>query len=285
MNFFYFLIQTNIFISLAAVALTLETQIQLGQEPTLHPYIFIILFATLFEYNLHRFITVIKNPNFLSEEKHGWVKQNRLAFYVLVIACVFGFIVAIALAKKEVLATLFPIGVITLLYSVPILKIKNAFFRLREIPLLKIFLISLVWSFATILLPVVQSSQIYDSANVLLMLAERFTFVFAISIPFDIRDMKTDRELGIKTIPLLIGEKNATRVSTFALFLFLVLCVTHYTGTAQNSLLLPLIISALSTYLFITLEKVRQAKHYHYFVLDGTLLLQGLLVILFYWIL
>lgn len=36
------------------------------------------------------------------------------------------------------------------------------------------------------------------------MLVERFFFVFAITIPFDIRDIEADKQAGLKTIPLLI---------------------------------------------------------------------------------
>ena len=73
-------IQSNIYISLAAVALTVATQVQLGMRPQWHPYLFIIFFATLFEYNLHRLITVLTNKDALKSEKHRWVNENLKAF-------------------------------------------------------------------------------------------------------------------------------------------------------------------------------------------------------------
>ena len=66
MKSFSFLIDSNIYISFAASMLAFETQIQLGMKPQLHPYVFIIFFATLFEYNIHRLILVLTNKDALN---------------------------------------------------------------------------------------------------------------------------------------------------------------------------------------------------------------------------
>ncbi|MBK6522328.1 MAG: hypothetical protein IPG08_08305 [Sphingobacteriaceae bacterium] len=102
------LINSNIYISLAAVVFTIETQIQLGMRPQWHPYLFLILFATLCEYNVHRFITVITNKAALNSEKHKWVKDNLIAFYALVVLSVVGFIVTAFMAKKRSVANTCP---------------------------------------------------------------------------------------------------------------------------------------------------------------------------------
>ncbi|MBL7922208.1 MAG: UbiA family prenyltransferase [Bacteroidia bacterium] len=283
MKIFNFIINTNIYISLAAVALTLGTQVQLGMQPQLHPYLFIIFFATIFEYNLHRLITIITNPASLNNEKHSWVKNNKIAFYVLVSASVVGFSIAVALAKKIVLITLFPIGVVTLFYSLPVFKTKKIIFRLREIPCLKIFLISMVWAATTILLPIIQCGQTFGKWHVINMLIERFIFVFAITIPFDIRDMKSDEQTGLQTIPLIIGEKKALLVGNVYMVLFLVVCCFHYYKTSLAFILPAFIISAFTTLLFLNSKKIKSLTHYHYFILDGTMLLQGFLICVCYY--
>lgn len=284
MKLFYFIINTNLYISLAAVFLALETQVQLGMKPQLHPYLFILFFATIFEYNVHRLITIINNPSALDDPKHSWVKENLKAFYLLVIISVIGFLAAVFMAKKIVLLTLLPIGIITLFYSLPIFKTKKIIFRLREIPFLKIFMISFVWSASTILLPILQSGNSYDRWHIITMLVERFMFVFAITIPFDIRDMKADEKAGLQTIPLIIGEKKAILVANVYILLFLILCLFHYYNTNLAFILPALIISAITTFLFINSEKLKTAKLYHYFILDGTMLLQGLMVYISYYL-
>lgn len=276
------IINSNIYISLAAVFLTIETQIQLGMKPQVHPYLFIIFFATFFEYNLHRLITVISNSKSLEGDKHKWVKSNPKFFFTVVALSFAGFLISIALAKKEVIFTLAPIAMITLFYSLPVFKRDVFLFRLREIPMLKIFLISFVWSAITILLPIIQTGLPYDRLHVSLMLAERFLFVFAITIPFDIRDLVIDKESGLKTIPVLLGEKWSLRISNMALMLFALLCFYHYASTNEWFLVIAFILSALTTLFFINNQKMKQMHHYHYGLLDGTMLLQGMLVLLFY---
>ncbi|MDP1728171.1 MAG: UbiA family prenyltransferase [Bacteroidota bacterium] len=277
------MLKSNIFISVAAVFLAIETQIQLGMRPQWHPYLFIIFFATLFEYNLHRFVTVITNKEALNSDKHSWVKQHLLLFYALVAASVIGFVISLFFAKKGVLITLAPIALITVFYSMPVYKVKKNIFRLREIHFLKIFLIAFVWSTITVLLPVIQSENSFNTNHIVLILTERFLFIFAITIPFDIRDMEIDRQSGLKTIPLLIGETRAYRLSNILLGIFFVICLFHYITHNSYSLLYPLVISAASTFLFLNVKAIGKIPDYHFGILDGTMLLQGLLVYLFWY--
>jgi len=284
LKLFHFIINTNIYISLAAVFLTLATQVQLGMKPQFHPYLFIIFFATIFEYNLHRLITIITNPKALEDDKHSWVKKNLKSFYILVAVSIIGFVITAFLAKKIVLITLLPFGIITLFYSLPVFKTKRTIFRLREIPCLKIFLIAFVWAATTILLPILQLGNSYNRWHIITMMLERFIFVFAITIPFDIRDMKSDEKTGLQTIPLIIGEKKSILVANIYLLLFLVLCIFHYYNTDFAFILPAFIISAITTVFFINSERLKKIIHYHYFVLDGAMLLQGILVLLGYYL-
>ncbi len=278
MNLLYFFLNSNIYIALAAVSLTLETQVQLGMKLEMHPYLFIIFFATLFEYNLHRLITVITNKEALQDKKHKWVSNNLILFYILVGASVLGFSIAILLAKKEVLITLAPIAILTLFYTLPFSRRNKAFLRLRDIPALKIFLIAFVWSAATIFLPIIQTGFNYNGGHVAMMFMERFLFVFAITIPFDIRDMNADKQAGLKTIPLLIGVKNSLTISNICVVLFLAVCIFHYPIMDMSFLLPAYILSAFTTWLFLRNKRLQDLPYYHYAILDGAILLQGLLV-------
>ena len=284
MKIFYFFINTNIFISLAAVSLTLETQIQLGMRPQFHPYLLLLFFATLFDYNLHRLITVLTNKEALKSDKHKWVQQHLTLFYLLVAFSVVGFLWTLLYADTKVLITLAPIAVLTLFYSLPVFKNKKSIFRLREIPFLKIFLISFVWSAATIFLPIIQSGYSFAKEPVLLMLAERFLFVFAITIPFDIRDMTVDVKEKLITIPILTGKRNALLIANLVLVLFTILFLAHYRHAPFVLINLALALSAVSTFFCINSKQLQSKDFYYYGILDGTLLLQGLLVLMCYYL-
>ncbi len=278
------LINSNIYIAVAAVALTVQTQVQLGMYPQWHPYLFIIFFATLFEYNLHRLVTVITNKNALNSIKHEWVKENIKAFYILVFLSVCGFAWVIFLAKKQVLVAFAPFALITVLYSVPIARRRTSLLRVREIPYLKIFLIALVWAVTTVMLPVIQSGQPLITQHIALLLTERFLFVFAITIPFDIRDIEADRLAGLKTIAVKFNEEEALKLSYGSLVVFALLVSWHYADRAQYCILAALITCAGFTFAFLANKKIRHIPYYHYGILDGTMLLQGLLVIAAYYL-
>jgi 4-hydroxybenzoate polyprenyltransferase len=280
-----FLINSNIYISLAAVFLTIETQILLGMKPQLHPYLFIIFFATLFVYNLNRFITIITNKKALHSYKHSWVKENLHGFYLLVFISAAAFICVAFLAKRKVLITLAPIALLTLFYSTPIFKNKKNIFKLREIPYVKIFLISFVWSAATIFLPIIQSDQVYKYSHIMAILVERFFFVFAITIPFDIRDIEVDKQSGLKTIATWLGANTSYFISYASLFIFFAISLFHYKIYDSWFIFWAFSVSAFTTFLFLRVKKIRDLPYYHYGILDGTMLLQSLLVLLFYYFL
>ncbi len=279
------LINTNIYISLAAVFLTIETQIQLGMKPQWHSYLFIIFFATLFEYNIHKLVSAIADKKKLNSDNYKWLRKNLNGLNFLMFASVIGFICAAFLAKKEVIVILSPLALLTLLYSIPIFGNRKSFFRLREKPYLKIFLIAFVWSFATILLPLAQSNCKLDTIDIIKMLAERFFFIFAIAIPFDIRDMKSDKQDGLKTIPMLfINENKSLAISYLSIFIFFIISLFHYQTQNRWFIIWALCISALTTFVFIKNRKTRTLPYYHSGILDGTMLLQGMLVFVFYYI-
>ena len=71
---------------------------------------------------------------------------------------------------------------------------------------------ALVWAFITVTLPLVEGRQFLVPTDALLFL-ERSVFIFAITIPFDIRDLKVDQHIEVKTIPSAIGEQGAKRLA------------------------------------------------------------------------
>lgn len=276
-------INSNIYISLAAVMLTVAAQIQLGMKPQWHAYLFIIFFATLFEYNIHRLVTVLTNKEALNSEKHEWVRENLKKFYLLVFVSMAGSVIVVLMTKIEIMIALAPFAVLTLFYSIPVLGDKKQIFRLRDIPYIKIFMIAIVWSSTTIILPVIQSNEVFNSVHLGSMLVERFFFIFAITIPFDIRDQEADLHSGLKTIPLLIHEKKAMTLSYLSLLVFFLISFFHYLHQNDLYLIGALGISTASTYWFLKSARIKKLNWYHYGILDGTMLLQGLLVYVFYY--
>lgn len=278
------IIHSNLFISVAALLLTVETQIQLGLRPQWHPYLFLIFFATIFEYNVHRLFTILFFPQALNSPKHLWVKENKVLFYIVVSFSVIGFLLTLLQAKFSVLLALSPLALLTVFYSIPIANSHKEIFRLREIPYLKIFLIAIVWSVVTVLLPLIYHNAEINFFNYIGIILERFLFVFAITIPFDIRDMEEDTASNLKTIPLQLGKKKAEMLSLWAMYVFMILTCMHYFITSQIFIAIAMLISGISTLYFIQNKNLQKSPYYFYGILDGTMLLQAVLVIVAYFL-
>ncbi|OGX81119.1 hypothetical protein BEN49_15930 [Hymenobacter coccineus] len=87
-----------------------------------------------------------------------------------------------------------PLAALALLYSWPLGRWRGRPVALRDVPLLKVFLIAGVWSLITVGLPVLALHRPWAEAQGLL--DQRFLLVLALAIVFDIRDYGRDRAAG-----------------------------------------------------------------------------------------
>ena len=106
------------------------------------------------------------------------------------------------------------LGLISMVYGLPIFKNGTVWFRLRDVPGLKIFLIASIWALVTQGLPDLMSRQTLNY----LALFERFLFIFAITIPFDIRDLRFDK-FNLVTVPQYFGVRKARWIGIGALLI------------------------------------------------------------------
>ena len=141
-------------------------------------------------------------------------------------------------------------------------------FYLRDIPTIKIFLISLIWTVTTVFLLVVENN-IKLEKQVILELLSRFFFVFAITIPFDIRDMKYDKKT-LKTIPQIVGLKQAKVISLISLSLFLFVNVLQaYIKKIELLILAPIIITTIISALLVFSSNTRKSNFFFGFWIEG----------------
>ncbi|MBY0424525.1 MAG: UbiA family prenyltransferase, partial [Cytophagales bacterium] len=154
--------------------------------------------------------------------------------------------------------------------------------RLRDLPYMKIFSIAFVWSASTILLPMAKYPEYVAFGHWAGIFVERFVFVFAITIPFDIRDMEEDRKSGIKTIPLLLGVKHSLLVANACLLGYMVMGIFHYQGTPLEFMVWVSVWSGCLTLIVINHPRLLSLANYHYGILDGTMVLQGTMAFIGY---
>jgi 4-hydroxybenzoate polyprenyltransferase len=272
-----FIISSNIFISLAAVSLAMATEVELGISMTSHAYLWVIFLATLSDYNLHRLIAVNKPEN-RRPEKFSLVVNSLALVKILLILSTAGLAISLFFVKSETLYILAPLALISFLYSIIFKKKQIIPGLFREIPGIKTLLLAIVWTCATVGLPVLQTEIYPNFTNVVLIFAERFTFIFAIAIPFDVRDMKGDGLAGIRTLPIAYGVKRSMVICNSVMALSIVAGMLHYLTSSLTFLLPAYIISVVFALYCINSRNLNSRPLYYHGILDGVMLLHGILI-------
>lgn len=170
-------------------------------------------------------------------------------------------------------------AILSLGYVLPILGKGQ---RLRDIGLLKIFLIAFVWAIITVVLPFSQIQNDFKNGLFLSLLCiERMCFIFALCIPFDIRDMDWDSQTNVKTIPLSIGSEKAKIVGYIALIISLSMSyLLINTANYSKIQFLGLAIVYLLTTLMLSKTHKNRSDYFFYGGVDGLILGQSLMIIL-----
>jgi 4-hydroxybenzoate polyprenyltransferase len=180
-------------------------------------------------------------------------------------------------AARVVFAIYVSVG---LLYGLPVIPVPRRagtrWARLKEIPLLKGFLVGATIAFAAIFVPLAWVGGAFDTAA---QSAFLFVFVFASSAcqMFDVRDLDSDARAGLRTLPLTLGIPHTKR-AVMALNLF-VLCLAMW-GWADG-LTAPhpeVIISLAVTVLYVMLVSVRTPRLVYGVAIDGCMYLPAMLV-------
>ena len=232
-----FLIYTNLFVAFSALSLYKVTEILFGfKDQNLS---FFVFFGTLFAYNYMRL------PIFFSDKKEikrlVWLHKYKYLTYIILLSSFVSIIFLFSLLGWNFIRLTIPALVISVFYPLSF-SINNKTYRLRSIPFLKIFLIGFVWAYITLLLPLLYHSFPIDY-TLLDFFFQRFLFLVAISIPFDMRDISFD---DIKTLPNTIGVYES---KIFAWFCLLLVDILLIIDVINNVITIPIFIA-----LFLSIE-------------------------------
>ena len=271
-----FLIFSNLFIACCAVAQGLVTYFLLKLPPDYYVLAF-VFFSTLLIYNLSVLLSKPKQPQKSPFKRVRWIfSHHRFIISITLIAAFC--IIPIALLYLSLQAKLLMsfVGIISIAYNFPFLSIDQKKISLRNLPGIKLFLISFVWSVSCVLLPIVELENNFgisiSLAETLMLVAKRFLFICAITIPFDIRDLFQDKFYALKTIPVMLGEKKAWIFCQALLGAYLILLVL-FTKTI-NLEVIGLTLTILITGWLIFKSNLKKNEYYYFFFLDGTMILQ-----------
>lgn len=273
-RFVYFLLFSSLYIAAASVVLCIQTNIILD-IPLNHIGFYVFVFgSTLVQYNLHY---LSKPASSTGSIRVVWSGRNRRIHFLMLAIGTGMILYGLFFFHLEQFIVLAVLGAITFLYSFPYLPIGGGK-RLKDFGIIKILVLTLVWTIVTVWLPV--SSKEYFTLPFWLVFVRRFVFVFVLCLIFDVRDMKWDGAEGIQTIPVLIGKKRTYIFSYLFLavfFLFIWLDPTWISDRYQMALYL----SGLLTLAVIIYSRKHMSDITCLLGIDGMMLAQGVLVWLF----
>jgi 4-hydroxybenzoate polyprenyltransferase len=252
-SFIKFLTYSNVFVSLCVLTFTHLTYIIYDLPLDNLTVVLIMVFSfTFFTYNGQRLFRLRKKllqPENISERLQ-WVIKNKapltyfsMFFGIVGMSCTY-------FINPYCFIILIPMGGLSIFYVIPIIPFYSKSPTLRDLPYLKIFIIGFVWSIAIVWLPIMDTHfEFISTSKFVIALIQNFLFVLAITLPFDIRDVKFDKSNNLKTIPQLVGLKQATILSVLILLLSVLLLIqlpisyNHFFGLIIGHILTILVIA------------------------------------------
>jgi hypothetical protein len=267
-----FYINASIHVSLSVYALTWITLLELGISYD-EPVLYFNFFGTITGYNFIKYFGLAK---FHHRSLANWLKVIQLFSLICFLALCYYFFQLELKTRLYILA----LGAITFFYAIPFLP-RNLFIdnnqNLRQISGLKIYIIALVWSAVTVLLPI-SENDLPITSDVLITALQRFVLVLVLMIPFEIRDLRYD-SLKLSTIPQRIGINKTKLIGIIILLVFFLSEFMKDETNKTHTALLAII--TLITMFFIIFSRENQGKYYSAFWVEGIPIF-WLVLLLFY---
>ena len=259
-SIFEFYINSSIHVALAVVAITCVTYFEF--DIPLENYVLGFLgFATITGYNIVKYFGLAKF--------HHRSLSNRLktiqvfSFFCFIAMCYF-----LWQLNNYIIGAVVLFGCITFLYAIPLLP--NRIFvdqkkKLRSISGLKIYIIALVWSGVTVILPLLSDQfELYD--DILLTMLQRFIFVILLMLPFEIRDLKYD-SIKLATIPQRIGIKKTKQIGL--VLAIVILALEFFKDSISQHHMISLSMILVVTLIFLKYARKDQKAYYSSFWVES----------------
>ncbi len=277
-----FLLYSNIFIALCAVSQGMVTYWLIQDKPDI--YVLGLLFcSTLALYNFSILQSKPEKPENSRFQRVRWIFSHYRLMITLTFISAIAIIPLSFFLNTSSKLLLIGLGLISIAYNLPIFSINDKRFSLRNIPGVKLFIIAMVWAASCVLLPIFaieENNSVAITLNeTILLFSKRFFFIAAITVPFDIRDIFQDKSNELKTIPVIFGEKNSLLICQVLLATYLLLLFSFTERIDGNFFALSLTIF-LSGWLIFK-SKWKKNEYYYFLFLDGTMILQLIMLLLF----
>ncbi len=261
---FDFYLDASIHVALAVFALVHVTDITLGYGVNQHLAWF-LFFGSIACYNFVKYGVEAKKYILVANRYHKNIQL--VSFAALAIAFYHGWFL-----NFRVWIGVGGLVALTGLYAVPLLPHTR---NLRSWGGLKIFIVALVWSGATVILPVLSEGGVIGK-DVCIEAVQRFLFVLILLIPFEIRDLAYDSP-ELKTLPQRYGVANTKILGAFGTLPFFFLIFLKDNASIPEAIAGGIVFLILGILMFFT--KRQQNKYFSSFWVEGISILWWILLV------
>ncbi|NMF85342.1 prenyltransferase [Nodosilinea sp. P-1105] len=208
--FLWILVYPSIWVAAAIASLVPFVQSTLGLAFDWAPVLLIFAIG-LIPYNIDRiadsYFQEIPDPQAQNYFRQGW------GWGILTLATVATAILLYRANQQVVMVSL--AGLIPFIYGLPIFPWRGRdrwqWFRLKDVPATKAWIVTSVITYAVIAVPLAYAEQPFTlSAGITSLFL--LIFVGTNSHLFDVRDLQSDRQAGVQTLPSLVGVTGNRRI-------------------------------------------------------------------------
>ena len=275
-KFLEIFIYPSVWVSAGLASLTIYTQDVLNLPEDWRPPL-LIFSASLVFYNLDRIFDSYVQE--IPDRKVQSFFRNKLVFFLLLSAVLVTLTLLFFAPQQVRLVSLG--GLVPLLYGIPLFPLQlgqeeNRWYRLKDIPGTKAWIVAGTLTYAVVAVPLAYANAGLDRSAILISLF-LLIFIGTNSHLFDLRDVRSDFNKGVLTLPLMIGIKE-TRLLFTALNLLVLLGAILY-WVSELAILSPLTIglATLINIAIVWLPTPETPRNIYNIWIDGCLFLPILL--------
>ena len=269
---FDFYINGSIHVAMAVYALTRITLIKfdLAYDEAI---LYFTFYATITGYNFVKYFGVAKWHH---RSLANWLKVIQIfSLTCFVLMCYYAFQL-----NLNTLICIALFGGITFIYAIPF--IPKRFYmdterNLRNISGLKIYVIAIVWSGVTVLLPLLENNVVFNT-DVFFTFTQVCLLVIVLMLPFEIRDLNYDN-LKLATVPQKIGVKKTKNLGAILLVVFLLM--EFFKDVTSAKVITTTALIALLLFLLLLFAKKNQGIYYSSFWVELLPILWLILLLMF----
>lgn len=207
---FSFLSVSSLFIGCTGFFNTYIGYILLGMEPQIH-ICFAVFLVSFSVYTLDKITDIDKDAACMPARAALLRGRKKLAIAYSSLAYVLSAIILFLGNPISATLVLVPIAA-NVVYGT---KLIPGIPRLKDIPVMKNAIVAFSWALVTIMIPVTYNflpQSCHFFMPLITVLYFMFIKMFINTVLYDIRDESGDKINNVRTIPVLIGSKNTTKV-------------------------------------------------------------------------